>query len=126
VQRLVRDLNRIYRGEPALHRRDAEASGFAWVVVDDAEASVFAYLRQGTDGDKPVLVVCNFTPVARPHYRIPVPHAGPWHEILNTDGRVYGGGGITGMDPAHSDASAGPGELLLSLPPLSTVMLRQG
>ncbi|MGK9230113.1 1,4-alpha-glucan branching protein GlgB [Inquilinus limosus] len=124
VQRLVRDLNRIYRAEPALHRRDAEPSGFTWTVVDDAEASVFAYLRRGADGDRPVLAVCNFTPVPRPEYRMVVPHPGPWREILNTDARVYGGGGIVAPDPVVLGDARDGSEIMLSLPPLSTVMLR--
>ena len=124
VQRLVRDLNRIYRGEPALHRRDADPAGFAWTVVHDAEASVFAYLRHGAEGDRPVLVACNFTPVPRPGYRMAVPHRGPWREILNTDARVYGGGGIVAADPVVAGETPGGSEILLSLPPLATVMLR--
>jgi 1,4-alpha-glucan branching enzyme len=124
VQRLVRDLNRIYQTEPALHRRDADSAGFAWTVVDDAEASVFAYLRLGAEGDAPILVVCNLTPVPRPDYRVSVPHRGPWRQVLNTDDRIYGGGGIVGTSAPVIDDAAGSLELVLPLPPLSTVMLR--
>ena len=69
IQRLVRDLNRLYRTEPALHVRDADGSGFRWVIGDDRANSVFAFLRSGGDGAKPVLVVCNMTPAPRHHYR---------------------------------------------------------
>ncbi|MGL4962431.1 MAG: 1,4-alpha-glucan branching protein GlgB [Inquilinus sp.] len=125
LQRLVRDLNRIYRAEPALHRRDAESSGFAWTVAGDAEASVFAYLRQGAEGDPPILVVCNFTPVARLDYGIRVPSAGRWREILSTDARVYGGGGIAAERPPVTIPEAeGRDRLVISLPPLSTTVLR--
>uniref|UniRef100_UPI0031D50F66 1,4-alpha-glucan branching protein GlgB n=1 Tax=Inquilinus sp. TaxID=1932117 RepID=UPI0031D50F66 len=124
MQRLVRDLNRIYRAEPALHRRDAESSGFTWLVPDDGEASVFAYLRHGRDGDPSILIACNFTPVPRLDYRIPVPERTQWQTLLNTDDRIYGGGGIIGAAPPVVDPADSP-RLVLSLPPLSAVILRQ-
>jgi 1,4-alpha-glucan branching enzyme len=125
MQRLVRDLNRIYRAEPALHRRDAEPAGFAWTVADDAEASVFAYLRLGAEGDAPILVVCNFTPVPRPDYGIRVPQGRQWREILNSDARIYGGGGIDAERPPVAIREAdGQDRLVISLPPLSTTVLR--
>lgn len=125
MQRLVRDLNRIYRAAPALHRRDAEPAGFAWTVADDGEASVFAYLRLGAEGDAPILVVCNFTPVPRPDYGIRVPQGRQWREILNTDARVYGGGGIDAERPPVAIREAdGHDRLVISLPPLSTTVLR--
>jgi len=127
IQRLVRDLNRIYRDEPALHRRDASPEGFRWIIGDDRANSVFAFLRRGEAGDPPVLVVCNMTPAPRPHYRIGVPRAGQWREIANTDSRFYGGsdmgndgGAATAPIPAHGE----PQSLELTLPPLSTLMLR--
>jgi 1,4-alpha-glucan branching enzyme len=127
IQRLIRDLNRLYRDEPALHRRDCSADGFRWLVGDDRANSVFAYLRQGEDGDAPVLVVCNMTPAPRRNYRIGVPRAGFWREIANTDSRFYGGSdmgngggvGATGA-PAHGE----PQSLELTLPPLATIVLR--
>src|ERR1044072_1235756 len=73
IQRLVRDLNRLYASEPALHRRDAEPEGFRWLIGDDRANSVFAFLRQGREADAPILVVCNMTPVPRQGYRIGVP-----------------------------------------------------
>ena len=127
VQRLVRDLNSLYRREPALYRRDASGEGFRWIIGDDRANSVFAFLRQGADGDPPVLVVCNMTPAPRHNYRIGVPHPGHWREIANTDSRFYGGsdmgndgGAATTADPAHGE----PQSLSLTLPPLSTIMLR--
>jgi 1,4-alpha-glucan branching enzyme len=126
IQRLVRDLNGLYRREPALHARDSKPEGFRWLIGDDRANSVFAFLRQGAPGDKPVLVVCNMTPVPRRNYRIGVPHAGLWREIANTDSRFYGGsdmgnGGTVGTvgAPAHGE----PQSLDLILPPLSTIML---
>jgi 1,4-alpha-glucan branching enzyme len=127
VQRLVGDLNRLYSAEPALHRRDAEPEGFRWLVGDDRANSVFAFLRQGSEGDAPVLVVCNMTPVPRHGYRVGVPRAGRWREIANTDSRFYGGSdlGNDGAVVAHDQPSHGEGQsVLLTLPPLATVMLR--
>ncbi|TMJ30937.1 MAG: 1,4-alpha-glucan branching protein GlgB [Alphaproteobacteria bacterium] len=127
IQRLVRDLNQLYRREPALHRRDASAEGFRWLVGDDRANSVFAFLRQGEPDDPPVLVICNMTPAPRHHYRIGVPRAGLWREIANTDSRFYGGsdlgndgGAATTPAPAHGEAQS----LELTLPPLATIMLR--
>ncbi len=88
VQRLVRDLNRLYASEPALHQRDVVSTGFRWVVGDDRHNSVFAFLRYGDDTAPPVLVVCNMTPVPRAGYRIGVPRPGRWQELLNTDADV--------------------------------------
>ncbi|HLG46837.1 MAG TPA: 1,4-alpha-glucan branching protein GlgB [Reyranella sp.] len=127
MQRLLRDLNALYRREPALHRRDASGEGFRWVIGDDRSNSVFAFLRLGAEGDPPVLVVCNMTPAPRHHYRVGVPRAGYWREIANTDSRFYGGsdmgndgGAATTADPAHGE----PQSLDLTLPPLATIMLR--
>jgi 1,4-alpha-glucan branching enzyme len=127
MQRLLRDLNGVYRREPALHRRDASGEGFRWIIGDDRANSVFAFLRQGAEGDPPVLVVCNMTPAPRHHYRIGVPRPGHWREIANTDSRFYGGsdmgndgGAATTADPAHGE----PQSLDLTLPPLATIMLR--
>ena len=109
VQKLVRDLNLLHRTVPALHTHDCEAEGFRWIVVDDSQQSVIAWLRMGGEGDHPVAVVCNLTPVARHGYRIGLPHAGIWREILNTDAVVYGGssGGNLGQIRAVSEASHG-------------------
>ena len=127
IQRLVRDLNHLYRGEPALHQRDCEAAGFRWLIGDDRANSVFAFLRQGADGTQPVLVVCNMTPAPRHGYRVGVPRAGSWQEIANTDSRFYGGsdmgngGGVsTAPIAAHGESQS----LELVLPPLSTIALR--
>ena len=124
VQDLIRDLNGVYRATPSLHARDCEPEGFRWVVADDHAHSVLAWLRFGEPGDAPVLVVSNFTPVPRDGYRLGLPLAGHWRELLNTDAERYGGsnlgnlGGVTAKaEPSHGlPASA---EVLL--PPLATV-----
>ena len=125
LQSALRDLNKVYREHPALHRHDCDGSGFRWVVGNDREQSVFAYLRFGDAGDPPVLVVCNFTPVPRLGYRVGVPQAGRWREIMNTDAGVYGGsnlgngGWVTADDQSWGDL---PASVFLTLPPLSTVI----
>ncbi len=124
MQNLVRDLNRCYRKWPALHRRDCEPEGFEWVVVEDAEQSVFAFLRRGDTGDAPVLVVSNFTPVPRHGYRVGVPHAGCWREIMNSDSALYGGSNLGNAGGVETESVAAHGRaqsLSLTLPPLATV-----
>jgi 1,4-alpha-glucan branching enzyme len=124
VQSLLGDLNRTYRGNPV---KDADGAGFRWVVMDDADQSVYAFLRLGGELDPPVLVVCNFTPVPRQHYRIGAPRAGDWEEILNTDAALYGGSnmGNAGMTRADGGPSHGlPASMSLTLPPLATIILR--
>jgi len=124
IQRLVADLNRLYRDVPALHARDADPSGFAWTILDDQDNSVVAFLR--TDGQQQMLVVSNFTPVTRHDYRIGVPRAGRWAERLNTDASHYGGSGQGNQGGAHTGDMAAHGQpqaLSLTLPPLSTLFL---
>ena len=127
VQRLVTDLNRIYRQEPALHRLDCNGEGFRWLVVDDYHNSVYAYCRSGGPGTAPVIALCNFTPVPRLHYHLGVPLGGAWREILNTDAEYYGGSGLGngGWAQAVPQESHGqPHSLELTLPPLATIVLR--
>ncbi|WIM12645.1 1,4-alpha-glucan branching protein GlgB [Enhydrobacter sp.] len=127
MQRLVRDLNHLYRGEPALHVRDSEPAGFRWIVGDDRSNSVFAYFRTGHDDHGPVLVVCNMTPTPRSNYRIGVPRGGVWREIMNTDSRFYGGSDMGNGGALHAVSQPMHGEthsLDLTLPPLSTLYLR--
>jgi 1,4-alpha-glucan branching enzyme len=132
VQRLVRDLNRLYASEPALHKKDASPDGFSWVIGDDYHNSVFAYFRKGDEGDAPVLTVLNMTPVARSAYRIGVPANDAnapttWREILNTDADVYGGSGAGNAGAARSEPHPShgmPQSIVLTLPPLSGLVLK--
>ena len=101
VQRLVRDLNAVYRAEPALHRLDFSQEGFEWLDVDNADASVLAFLRKAGDSP-PVLVVCNLTPVPRHNYLVGVPKRGLWREVLNSDAQEYGGAGWGNMGGVES------------------------
>ena len=126
VQKLVSDLNQLYREEPALHEQDDVPQGFQWLIGDDATNSVYAWLRWSKAG-KPVLVVANFTPVPREAYRVGVPEAGTWHEIINSDAGVYsgsnygnGGGVNTDPQPSHGQEVS----LALNLPPLGVLILR--
>ncbi|MGN6772308.1 MAG: 1,4-alpha-glucan branching protein GlgB [Rhizobiaceae bacterium] len=122
VRRLIRDLNRLYRDKPALHARDCEPDGFGWLIVDDKQNSVFAWVR-GAPGARPVAVVCNFTPVPRSGYSVPLPHAGNWREILNTDAHDYGGSGMGNNGVVRAAAEGKAASALMTLPPLSTIMI---
>jgi len=122
VQRLIRDLNHLYRELPALHELDCDGAGFEWIVANDADHSVFAWLRKGSAPNARCLAVMNFTPEVRRDYRVKVPLGGPWREVLNTDADIYGGSdaGNGGIVVA---ANVGDGaELSLTLPPLATVL----
>jgi 1,4-alpha-glucan branching enzyme len=128
VQALVRDLNNLYRSTPALHLNDARPEGFAWIESNDAEASVYAWVRKGRETDPMVVVVANMTPVER-SYRLGFPAAGHWSEMLNTDAAVYGGGNRGNLGGIQTEATPWHGQrqsALVTLPPLSTVMFRQG
>ncbi len=124
LQAAVGDLNRLYRATPALYRRDGDAEGFRWIVVDDKVQSVVAWLRVGAEGDQPVAVVCNFTPEPRSAYRIGLPEAGWWREIFNSDAVDYGGSGVGNLGGvrATSRPSHGyPASAELTVPPLGAV-----
>ncbi|WP_102223617.1 1,4-alpha-glucan branching protein GlgB [Acidimangrovimonas sediminis] len=126
VQALVRDLNRLYREIPALHVNDCRPEGFAWLESNDAEASVYAFVRKGGPEEEPVAALFNFTPVER-EYRIGLPRAGRWEEILNTDAAAYGGQNRGNMGGVKADGPAlhgQPQSARVVLPPLSAVWLR--
>jgi 1,4-alpha-glucan branching enzyme len=125
VQNLVRDLNRLYRSTPALHALDCEPAGFEWVEGGDAAQSVLVYLRRGNTDGRPVLVVCNFTPIVRHNYRVGVPEGGRWAERLNSDGHTYGGsnvGNAGGIDARPRLHHGRPFSLEITLPPLATLV----
>ena len=120
VQRVVRDLNLLYRREPALYARDCEGEGFRWVVVDDRQGSVFAWLRRAPGGAD-VVVVAHFSAVERGGYRIMLPAAGRWSEVFNSDAATYGGAGGGNAGAVFADAD---GIALMTLPALSTIILK--
>ena len=124
VQQAVRDLNRLYAGEKALHERDCEPDGFEWIDAGNAEQSVFVYARYGADR-APALVVLNFTPVVRAGYRVGFPTAGRWREAFNSDASTYGGSNVgnagsvtTEPHPWHGK----PHSAEIILPPLGAVI----
>ena len=127
VQRCVKDLNRLYRDEPALHELDGDWHGFEWVDCNDAAANVVSFLRLSGDPSETVLIVCNFAPVVRPDYRVGVPQGGRWREIFNSDAAVYGGGNVGNLGAIQSEDSSThgrPATVSLTLPPLGVVMLK--
>jgi 1,4-alpha-glucan branching enzyme len=124
---LVRDLNALYRAQPALHQVDFEWQGYEWLELHDWENSVIAFLRRGRNANESIVVVCNFTPVVREHYRVGVPAGGYYREVLNTDSECYGGsnvgnfGGAWGIPEPHAGR---PFHVSLRLPPLGAVFLK--
>jgi 1,4-alpha-glucan branching enzyme len=126
IQNLVRDLNRVYRDTKALHELDFSAEGFEWIDWQDADSSIFCWLRRAASG---CFVVCvsNFTPLVRSAYRIGVPQDGRYFELLNTDSEKYGGSGVGVFGENHSEeigAHGRPYSLQIDLPPLATVILK--
>ena len=127
LQRFVKALNRVYRAEPALYQLDFSPDGFQWIGADDAQSSVIAFLRKPSDGSAPLLVVCNLTPQPRTNYMVGVPSAGVWSEILNSDAADFGGanwGNMGQITTAPLPAHGQPQSLCLTLPPLSTLILK--
>ncbi|HZG03536.1 MAG TPA: 1,4-alpha-glucan branching enzyme [Streptomyces sp.] len=124
VRDLVRDLNRVYAGTPALWERDTDPAGFAWIEGGAADDNVFAFLRCAADGS-PLVAVSNFSPVVRHDYRLGVPGEVPaWREVLNTDAARYGGSGVGNPEPLKTDsvpAHGRPASIAPTLPPLATV-----
>ncbi len=122
VRRCVRDLNRVYKEKLALHGRDCEGDGFAWLIADDHENSIFAWARF-CPGAAPVAVITNFTPVPRENYRVPLPVAGRWREIINTDAQAYGGSGLGNGGMVEAHGGEGGASVTLVIPPMATIML---
>ena len=127
VRLLVRDLNRLYASEPALSFGDGDPGGFRWLATYDHEASVIAYLRRDADEKTLFAVAVHLTPVIRADYRLGVPRAGFWKEMLNTNSEYYGGtglgnGGGRATEPVPADGA--PQSLRLTLPPLSTTIFK--
>jgi len=127
VQNLIRDLNRLYGESPALHERDFDHEGFSWIDCDDHSQSTLSFLRRSKDEKDFMVIVCNFTPVVREGYCIGVPQGGFYEECLNTDSEYYGGSNVGNLTGAESQAlpmHGHPYSLSLTLPPLTTLMLR--
>jgi 1,4-alpha-glucan branching enzyme len=127
LQRWVSDLNKLYRVQPALYELDFEQTGFEWLDCNDVEGSAFSLIRKGRTAGDLIAVVCNLTPVPRPNYRIGVPKAGFWKELLNSDAAEYGGSGqgnLGGVEAAPIPLHGRPYSLAVTLPPLSAVFFK--
>ncbi|HOE96443.1 MAG TPA: 1,4-alpha-glucan branching protein GlgB [Candidatus Sumerlaeota bacterium] len=128
LHNLVRQLNRIYREEPALHHFDLSSDGFEWIDCNNTEDSTVILLRRGPGGDRDVIIAAfNFTPVVRYNYRVGVVHKGLWREILNSDALEFGGSGVGNMGAVHSDPipfHGRPQSINITLPPLGAVFFR--
>jgi 1,4-alpha-glucan branching enzyme len=119
------DLNRAYRDQPALHSVDFRGEGFEWLDRTNHDESVLSFLRWDAARRRPVLAVCNFTPVPRNNIRCGVPLPGRWRELLNSDSKHYGGSGqgnLGGLEAAPFPAHNQFHSLHLTLPPLSCVL----
>ncbi|MGH6611876.1 MAG: 1,4-alpha-glucan branching protein GlgB [Burkholderiaceae bacterium] len=125
VQRWVSDLNRLLRAEPALHERDFDQEGFAWIDASNADASVLAFERRARSTSAPIVAVaCNFTPVPRSDYRLGVSRAGRWREALNSDAAMYGGSNVGNLGGVSSEPVAAherAQSIVITLPPLATI-----
>jgi len=127
IQRWIKDLNNLYKTEPALHELDFDGAGFEWIDFTDAEQSIISFLRKGRNPEDVILVVCNFTPVPRFNYRIGIPFRGYWKEILNSDSELYGGsncGNKGGVWAEEISMHGKPYSLSLTLPPLGVLFLK--
>ncbi|GAA3231977.1 1,4-alpha-glucan branching protein GlgB [Nonomuraea helvata] len=125
VQRLVRDLNRIYRGTPALWEQDARPEGFRWIDADDASGNTFSFLRYANDGSA-VACVINFSGAPHESYRLGLPYAGQWSEVVNTDAYDYWGSGVGNLGTVEADGEPWhglPHSATLRVPPLGAVWL---
>jgi len=127
VQRFVKDLNNLYKNEPALYEDDFEWTGFTWIDANDSDNSVFSFIRNAKSRDEFVIVVSNFTPVVRYGYRVGVPKPGQYQEILNSDSIYYWGSNVGNAGNVVTEPISFHGydqSLSLTLPPLSTIMLK--
>jgi len=123
----VRALNTLYTGEPSLHERDFEHAGFEWIDFSDADTSIISFLRRAGNQEDCLVVVCNFTPVPREQYRIGVPRAGFYREVLNSDSEMYGGSNMGNLGGVHSEQAAWHGRnhsISVTVPPLSCMIFK--
>ncbi len=128
LQDLLRDLNSLYQREPALSALDYDAEGFSWIDPHDSDNSVVSFMRRSKDPADTLIFVCNFTPVPRHGYRVGVPVAGEYYELINSDANRYGGSGLENLQPMPSGPvfwQSCPHSILLTLPPLSTIILKR-
>jgi 1,4-alpha-glucan branching enzyme len=128
VQRMVADLNALYRREPALYEVDFQWQGFQWIDCNDADASVLSFMRRARDQQDAILIVANFTPVAREKYRVGVPEPGWYRELFNSDAEYYGGTNYGNAGGVMAEPVPWMGmnySLPLRLPPLATLYFKR-
>ncbi|WP_221029037.1 1,4-alpha-glucan branching protein GlgB [Actomonas aquatica] len=127
IRLLVRDLNKLYRDEPALSSRDLDPTAFRWIAAHDTEASIISYVRSDAEEQTLIFTVGHFTPTAREGYRIGVPRRGRWVEVINTNSEYYGGTGVGNGGEVHTEDVEADGcaqSLVLTIPPLSTTIFK--
>ncbi len=128
IHQWVKDLNHLYKNEPALYERDFTPDGFEWIDLNDYQQGVISFLRKSADGKSQVAVVCNFTPMTWHDYKIGVPEAGVWRELLNSDAAVYGGssqGNLGGKEAQAKSFHGRPYSISLTIPPLGILFLKK-
>ena len=124
----VRDLNILYQREPALSELDNKPEGFSWIDPHDSDNSVVSFMRRSKKEQDTLVFICNYTPVPRHGYRLGVPYAGEYYELINSDALRYGGSGLENKQPMPSGPTywqSCPHSILLTLPPLATVILKR-
>jgi 1,4-alpha-glucan branching enzyme len=127
LQVLVKELNAMYRREPALYEVDDEYSGFEWIDIQDAESSVISFARFAKNREDMIVFACNFTPVPRSGYRLGVPKLGLYREILNTDSEMFGGSNLGNRGAVQADQighHGRPASLVITMPPLAVVAFK--
>jgi 1,4-alpha-glucan branching enzyme len=127
TQALVGDLNRVYRATPALYERDCMADGFEWIDGGAQAENILSFIRWDAARKAPCVTICNFSPVPRENYRVGVPMAGHWQEVVNTDSALYGGSGKGNMGGFEAEGVSANGRdhsLALTIPPLATLIFR--
>ncbi|MDQ6980944.1 MAG: alpha amylase C-terminal domain-containing protein, partial [Ghiorsea sp.] len=126
LQLMMRDMNHVYKDEPALYEVDFDSTGFQWIDCNDASQSVLSFIRRDKNGGE-VIVVMNLTPVPRENYRLGVPQAGHYQEIMNTDAETYGGSNLGNTGGVHSDTLPWMEQaqsIEITLPPLACLLLK--
>jgi 1,4-alpha-glucan branching enzyme len=129
VQLLVRDLNRVYLENPALYARDHDPEGFEWIDANDSRQCTLSFVRRSASAEETLTIIFNFTPEVRHDFRLGVDHDGYWHEVINTDAKVYGGSGQGNQGGVHAEPVAchgRPFSVCITLPPLGALLLSRG
>ena len=127
LQDFIRELNALYQREPALSVLDTSDQGFSWIDPHDSDNSVISFMRRSGQEEDTLLFICNFTPMPRHGYRVGVPYAGEYYEVLNSDDVRYGGSGLVNTNAMPSGPmywQSCPHSILLTLPPLATLVLK--